>query len=178
MIVGGSQGNQGEEKAEGQGAGVAHKDFSGREVEYEEAQQRANENQGNCADEDLAACGGGGKEDGSNDYGDAGGGAIHIIEKVKDVDDKDNPDGGEDGGYEFAVDEEFEADVGEKRGGGSDGELNSEFQKWAETFFVVDESQRKQREDADEDDDELIYFADEAGGVNGDGFVEPGESAR
>jgi hypothetical protein len=76
------------------------------------------------------------------------------------------------------VDEKFEADVGEKRGGEGNGELDGEFQKRAETFFVVNESQDKQGEDADENDDELIYFADEAGEVNGDGVVEPGESAR
>jgi hypothetical protein len=75
------------------------------------------------------------------------------------------------------VDEKFEADIGGKSGNEGDGELNYEFEVWAEVFFVVPEAEGKQGEDAENNDNELICSADESGGVNSGGFVK-GKSAR
>jgi hypothetical protein len=76
------------------------------------------------------------------------------------------------------MDEHFESDVGEKRGGEGDCELNGEFEKRAEMNFIVDESQHKQCNDTTKDNFKMGGFAEEAGGVNGYGGVEAGQSAR
>ena len=70
------------------------------------------------------------------------------------------------------MDEKFEADIGGKGGNEGDGELDGEFEKRAEAFFVVPEAEDEQCEDTAKDDDELVCSADEAGCVNGDGLVE------
>ena len=62
VIIGGAQSQQSNKKAHYERAGVAHKDFGGREIEYQESQQCSNEDQRKASDEDLAAyCGGGEK---------------------------------------------------------------------------------------------------------------------
>ena len=75
------------------------------------------------------------------------------------------------------MDEKFESDIGGKGGNEGDGELNYELEVWAEAFLVVPEAEDKQGEDTENDDDELVCSADEAGGVNGGGLVK-GKSAR
>ena len=75
------------------------------------------------------------------------------------------------------MDEKFEADIGGKGGYEGNGELNGEFEKRAEAFFVIPEAEDEQCEDTAKDDDELVCSADKAGGVNGGGFVE-GKPAR
>lgn len=162
MVVGGFEGEQGEDEAEGKGAGVAHKDFGGWEVEDEKAEEGANEKKRQCADEDLAACNGGGEKNGGDDNGDTCGGAIHIVEEVEDIDNEDEPEGADEGGEELILDEKLDADIGERCGDDSDGQLDSEFQERAEVNFIVDESECKESGDAANYDNELRGFFEEA----------------
>ena len=95
VVVGGAQGQHCDEETYNERAGVTHKYFGGREIECEEAEQCSYEDKRKAADEDLAALESGGEQVGACYDCDAGGGAVHIVEEVKDVDNQHYPEGGE-----------------------------------------------------------------------------------
>lgn len=137
LVVCGFEGESSDEKSDEKRTCVACKDSCGREVEDKKAEQCSDEQQSKSADKDLATEISGGEEDSGGDDGDTGGGAVHVIEEIENVYNQDNPDDGERGGYEFAFDKEFDADVGEDGSDCGDDELCGEFEERAEVFFVV-----------------------------------------
>ncbi len=78
---------------DGASAGIAHEYFCRREVKDQKSQQCPDKDKSQPAYEDLSAESRGGKQNGTRDDRDTGRGAVHIIQKVKGIDNQHNPKG-------------------------------------------------------------------------------------
>lgn len=155
LIVCGSQRQDGDEVPDDERAAVAHEDAGGRKVEDEKPEQASDEDQPEGADKDLPGQSGGGEQDRGTDDCDTGTEAVHVVEEIEYVDNKHNPEDRKCGRNESVLYEELQPYIGEDRNGYCDSELQYQFDKWSEAFFVVPESYNMQDQSCGEDNHEV-----------------------
>jgi hypothetical protein len=177
VVIGGAEGQQGDEKADHERAGVTHKDFGRREIEYEKAEQGAKKNEGEAAYENLAGYNSGDEQNQTRYRGNTGGQAVHIVKEVKGVDNQDYPKSRKQGRDYSAFYEKLDADFRKGRGGYRNCELDGKFGKRPQMLLVIPKADYKQNKCAQHDDHKLTDFAQEISWVNVDVFDKPTEAA-
>jgi len=168
VVIGGADGEDGEDETEDHGTAVAHEDGGGWEVEEEEPKGTAHEKEEEGADEPLPVKDGGDEEHGGADEGDAGGEAIHVVEEVEGVGESDDPaDGDECGGDETEEGNDAEGAGADKvfaaeDEGGGDGELGEELWPRLHGFAVVEKAEDVGGEGSDEEEEcegDVVFHA-------------------
>ncbi len=178
IVVGGSQAQHRHEEADDERACVSHKYFRRRKIKYQKAEQSPYEHKRQAADKDLSVQCGGGKKNRACDKGDTRRESIHVVEKIERIDYQNYPEGREQGGNYFVLDEEFDTDVSEKSGDDCDDELYAEFAERAEMLFVIPQAKGKKNEDKKQYNHKPADFAQKAGRVDGNGLAEPVKVTR
>ncbi len=133
-------------------AAVAHENLRRRTVVHQETDGYTARDGGQHGDEMLSANGGDEKEKEGGDGGDAAAQSVHVVKKIKYVDDGDNPQDGDTPAENRIFNEQEDADA--RRGDATrDHKLPEEFEFGAECIFVVAHAQNTESARPQDDSD-------------------------